>query len=294
MSDWEMCELIARRQRELNAFTMRYVLGNSAHLEGDERDNDTPHVTAGGYPLTDPDAIEAYWEELRAGMPEAAALDRAGHIERAARRQRHNADIVVTAYGDDPFIEQPRERRRNRDRAGCVCKAPRCYCRRLGSAGKPMCGSSHCYCGNSRTQCEWWKARNAKELATTTDPAVIAQQLWAESRALLAKVNVELPASPPAPVKPMRWYRRPNVKRYLFFGTLPALVMLAAFSALSGEVVWTGPVCAFLWGAFVTYETTVRTDARGVVVGTRLRARHIVARIVAIAALGILLATWVA
>lgn len=71
---------------------------------------------------------------------------------------------------------------------------------------KPMCSSSRCYCGNSnsRAQCEWWKARNIRH-DDTADPAVIAQQLWQESRELLAKMNVELSTSPPRP--PRRWYR---------------------------------------------------------------------------------------
>lgn len=154
---------------------------------------------------------------------------------------------------------------------------------------KPMCSSSHCYCGGGkRLDCAWFRARHSAN-QHTTDVEVIAQQLWAESRELLAKVDVELPSSPPPPVRPVRWYRHPLVKRFGWFGAVPALVSLVLFYALSGELLFGGPTVAFLWGAFVTYEMTARTDARGIRVTSRLKLRHLVARVLAIAAFSLLI-----
>jgi hypothetical protein len=134
-----------------------------------------------------------------------------------------------------------------------------------------LCSSSHCHCGGgSRLQCAWWKARHSAH-QDSTDPAVIAQQLWAESRELLAKVNVELPASPPATVSPNRWHRRPIVRRLtagLVVGT-----MVAALFAMFAEWSWPLFTGFALTAAFMMYDWVHRI---------RVPLRAMVARLVAI------------
>lgn len=133
---------------------------------------------------------------------------------------------------------------------------------------KPMCSSSRCHCGNgkSSTQCEWWKARNTHELATTTDPAVIAQQLWQESRELLAEVGVELPASPPAPAQPRRWYQWPIVDR-LRWGFLVGGPFAGMFWAIGLGWLWPIFVSITLTVAFITYDgvRNIRVPLQGMV-----------------------------
>jgi VIT1/CCC1 family predicted Fe2+/Mn2+ transporter len=78
----------------------------------------------------------------------------------------------------------------------------------------------------------------------------------------------------------MRWYRQPLVRRFVFFGAAPALVFLLLFFVLSGEWLIVGPLIAFLWGAFITYEMAVRT---------RLKPRHLLARMATIAAVALII-----
>jgi hypothetical protein len=141
-----------------------------------------------------------------------------------------------------------------------------------------LCTGNVCRCGKGK-QCAYWRAKSP-ERDTTTDPAVIAQVLWAESRELLAKVGVDLPAVPPAPARPMRWYRQPLVQRYVFFGVAPALIFGALLGLGIGEWPTAGALVIFLFGAFINYDLAVRT---------RLKPRHLTARMVAIVAVGVAL-----
>lgn len=251
---------------EVSATPKRYYLHSDGAVEHlDDYDNETSALTAFGAPVTDAQAIEVYKAARRAGMPQMRALREA---EGVLERKRGNVMWVEPDEDDEVQVFR-----------GFEPRLP----------AKPMCSSFVCRCGApEKRRCTWWKARHSAH-QNTTDVDVIAQQLWQESRELLAKVDVELPSSPPPPVRPVRWYRHPLVKRFGWFGAVPALVFLVLFYALSGELLFGGPTVAFLWGAFVTYEMTARTDARGIRVTSRLKARHLVARVLAIAAFSLLI-----
>lgn len=262
---------VERQMRELNALPVRYVLDNPV-LEGNEA------ASAQILNYEQDVAVWKGWEGLRrypthepSRSRRRPAWDPCGCLHGRCTGHKVRKGGPVNVLSPELLAQRQHEIREDAER------------------NRPMCSSSRCSCGGVGKDCTWWKARNAC-YNNTTDPAVIAQQLWQESRELLAKVGVELPTAPPPPVTPVRWHRRPLVRRFVFFGAAPALAFLALFYALTGgQVLLGGPVVVFLWGAFITYETALRTNARGVTVSTRLRPSQLIARMLAINAIGLLI-----
>lgn len=254
-------------------YPMRYLT-----YVADETDNATGGVTA--CPAPDPEYDDPEYDYDRDERRRQAYLRHHGRQMRIGllQQERINRFMGTADDDDDPDLltfELPP--RNTLPTCGCNYPDGRCVGHKAGSV-KPACSTTHCYCGKSRTQCEWFKARDFRE-NKTTDSAVIAQQLWVESRDLLAKVGVELPASPPAPVRVPRWHQRPIVRR-VALGMVWALSALFA-GFLFGMGLTLAPVTAFLVGVFFQYDMIARTP---------LKWRHIANRLIAIVAFGYLLA----